>query len=952
MARKYPSPGQFTKEQGASPAEAAPANTAKRIFLDWSRPAIQTLIEYLQAIVPVSPGDPPRWDLSGYRVVLPTSWATRRFLASLADIVADQKLILFPPEVITVGRLAETLYPYRRPLADDATSLLAWWAAIQELAYADESLLRRIIPGYSQKMKSSHQLALAQILFSFHRELFSAGYDCRAVLDAALKHDPHFPDRHRWEALIALEEYYQRILQGCGLWDIHFAQQEAVKNKECRTDKHILLVGLVDLPPVVRAMLRQLEEQVTVLVIAPANLRDHFDDLGCLIPEKWQKLPVVIPLEKITVCLQPIDQAEAIIDTLARWGERFTVEDITIGLPEEGLLPLVSEVLERYQLPSRFGPGQLVLRTPVWILIETIREFLIQPTAQAFAAILRHPQVEKWLRRHGDAKLDFLTQMDEWIAERLPLLMDAQTMAGETGPVKEIWETIWNLLQPEQWRKPQSPAAAGEIIRHLLTTFFGDPEDSDGLTQNPRTLESCRLILEAIQSWENIPEAIQKQLPWEATPLDILHWLEQQLLHSRIAAEPGKPGIELMGWLDLPWDDAAGAILTMVNEGYIPSAVKSDPFLPPRLRESLGINDNLRRFARDAYNLSLLVSSRKDYQLIAGRQNLEGDPLLPSRFLFAADDEVMVKQVREYFGLGTQPVRRRPPRWRSAAKHDEYLRRPSLAAIKPITEIRVTQFRDYLACPYRFYLRHILGIATVNDEVEELDPATFGSLAHQVLCDFARSKLRSSTDPDAIAEYLIGKLEWVVKHRFSAAPVPPLPIQIEQLKSRLRAFATFQAEHAKKWNILQAEYEPQKPVVLEVDEKPIRLLGRIDRIDQHRETGKFLILDYKVVETDNVTPEQNHRKKVAGERVWIDLQLPLYRLLAKELVEQAEVDLGYIVLPKNTEMTGLAVAEWTEKDLTEAEDVARDVVRNIWRNEFSPKDDNANLFPELIAILP
>lgn len=953
MAKKRASNGTDAQQQDRLSSASSSAGVVNRVFLGWSQPAVKSLIDYLQTTVPVSPGQPQRWDLSGYRVVLPTGWATRRFLAHLADLAADRKLTLFPPDVITVGRLPEMLYPHQRPLADEATCLLAWWAALKELAYADEELLRRLFPAFAHSMKASQQLALAEILYGFHREVLGAGYDCPTVLNETLKRDSHFPDRHRWEALIALEEYYLKTLQGCGLWDIHFARREALKNNECHIDKQILLVGLVDLPQIVRKMLRLLSHRVTALVIAPARLADHFDDLGCLIPEKWQELPVAIPPERITVCQQPIDQAEAVIETLAQWGERFAIEEITIGLPEEKLLPLVREVLERHNLPGRFGPGRPVLQTPVWTLVRTVQEFLSQPTAQALAALIRHPQVERWLRSRFGADRDFLAEMDGWIAQRLPLMVDAAAMAGEHGPVKEIWQAVWDILQPEQWATPQSIAMSGEMIRGMLKAFCGQDNDPDGFVHNPQTLEICRMILDAIQTWELVPESLQNQLPWNATPLDLLHWVERQLVTRRIAAEPQNPCIELMGWLDVPWDDAPGTIVTMVNEGYIPSAVKSDPFLPPRIREWLGIDDNLRRFARDAYNLSLLVSSRQEYQLIAGRQNLEGDPLLPSRFLFSADDDTMVRQVREYFGLGAQTAARRSPRWEAAAPNDQHLQPPRPQVIEPINEIRVTQFRDYLACPYRFYLRHILKVATVTDEVEELDPASFGSLAHQVLCDFARSRLRESTDPDAIAEYLVRKLESIIKHRFSAVPLPPVPIQLEQLKTRLRAFATFQAEHAKEWEILHAEYEPSKPVTLDVDGKKIRLLGRIDRIDQNRDTGQLLIIDYKVTESEDATPERLHRKKIAGERVWIDLQLPLYRRLAREVVKNAPVLLAYILLPKIADSTRLCLAEWSDEDLASAEETARDVVRRIWRNEFwPPNDDAADQFPELSPILP
>src|SRR5688572_9451355 len=42
--------------------------------------------------------------------------------------------------------------------------------------------------------------------------------------------------------------------------------------------------------------------------------------------------------------------------------------------------------------------------------------------------------------------------------------------------------------------------------------------------------------------------------------------------------------IELLGWLDLPLDDAPAAIVTTFNEGFVPSATTADAFLPNRLR--------------------------------------------------------------------------------------------------------------------------------------------------------------------------------------------------------------------------------------------------------------------------------------------------------------------------------------------------------------------------------
>jgi protein-L-isoaspartate O-methyltransferase len=48
------------------------------------------------------------------------------------------------------------------------------------------------------------------------------------------------------------------------------------------------------------------------------------------------------------------------------------------------------------------------------------------------------------------------------------------------------------------------------------------------------------------------------------------------------------------------------------------------------------------------------------------------------------------------------------------------------------------------------------------------------------------------------------------------------------------------------------------------------------------------------------------------------------------------VQLGYIVLPKDTSRVGCHLAEWTEADLALADETARHVIRKIRRQEFWP----------------
>ena len=47
--------------------------------------------------------------------------------------------------------------------------------------------------------------------------------------------------------------------------------------------------------------------------------------------------------------------------------------------------------------------------------------------------------------------------------------------------------------------------------------------------------------------------------------------------------------IEMFGWLELPLHTAPAMIVTSFNEGFVPTSVNADMFLPNRLRRRLGL---------------------------------------------------------------------------------------------------------------------------------------------------------------------------------------------------------------------------------------------------------------------------------------------------------------------------------------------------------------------------
>jgi RecB family exonuclease len=258
--------------------------------------------------------------------------------------------------------------------------------------------------------------------------------------------------------------------------------------------------------------------------------------------------------------------------------------------------------------------------------------------------------------------------------------------------------------------------------------------------------------------------------------------------------------------------------------------------------------------------------------------------------------------------------------------------------------VAVTEFKDYLTCPYRYYLRHVRNLHAIDDSTRELEGGAFGTLVHKVLGAFGRDRSvhhENDNDRDIFA-YLEARLGAVAEEVYgSGRHRPAIRLQIEQARRRLSAFASCQAQLAREgWCIVHAEDDEQDRLSAPFPGEPIALVGRIDRIDFNLSDCRVRILDYKTSDTSR-KPEQTHRN---GES-WVDLQLPLYRhLWAKArlslpdgctlTLEECAPELGYFNLPKQIDKTGIVLAEWDAGAIADADRVARQVIQGLCAEDF------------------
>lgn len=929
----------------------------RRVFLDWKEPPLVAATRWLVERYTARGG----FDLSSVVVVVPTGRSARRLLELLVLAAEEAGRGLKPPQIVTPEAFPELLYPAQRPLADASTQQLAWVKVLRE---APPSQRAAVLPHPPEDEDLAAWLAVADMLRRLHVELAADGLDCQKVLDLAARVDG-FAEHARWEALCRLQRRYLDELDALDLWDVQTARLVAIRQREIAIAQDVVLLGTVDLNLVHRQMLDQIADRVTALVAAPPELAARFDAQGCLRPEAWKQACLDLPDEAIELVEGPADQAEAAVHWLARLQGAYRADQIVLALPDHRLAPYLERHLDLAGVRSRDPLRQQVGQTGPWRLLAAAARYASQRRFADLAALVRHPDLQDWLlarlREQGQTGFDLLTALDEFASQRLPAVLPPRGLPApaeedvSATQVRAILQVLDPLVAPLAGRRRPLGRWA-EPLREVLRTVYGRWEIDLQTPAGYMLAQALQRLKESLDHLAALPGAVQPAVRvWEACRFALEPVAEEGIV------PPSDPeAIELIGWLDLPLDDAPAALVTTFNEGWIPSSTTVDLFLPNQLRQQLGLVHNDRRLARDAYAARLVAASRAEHRWIVARRDPEGNVLVPSRLLFLAEDATAFRRARRMFGV-PPPARPRaswltvgPSRDRSALT----IPRPEPLP-EPITELRVTQFRDYLACPYRFYLRHVRRLKRLDDQAVELDGAAFGNLAHAVLELFGSSAdaatVRRSEDPQPIARFLERQLDQLVKARFGTRQVhPAVQVQKEQLRLRLEAFADWQAQrNAEGWQIAYTEDTQSRQTLaamLCVDDQPFTIRGRIDRIDWHPRDGRLCILDYKTAD-EGLDPERTHRRR----KQWVDLQLPLYRHLLGALPELArraeQIELGYILLPNDLDKVGLAAAAWSEEELAEADALAEEVIRQVRAEVFWPPASPPPAFADDLAVI-
>ncbi len=921
-----------------------------RHFLGWDGPALERSGVYLHEHFGQGEGG---WDLSHVVAVVPAGRAGRRLVEVLVTQAQDGGGLLNPPRVVTTGGLAELLYQPSGAVAGDLESNLAWVSALSRM---EPDVLVDLIPNPPQRDDLSGWWALAKQVRSLHDDLAAHRMGFADVPRLCAERGVDLRGEQRWEALSQIEQAYHQTLAAQGLADRNAQRIDAISESRCMCDEDIqvVLIATPDLNDVTSAMLEQVSGRVTALVMAPDLHRDGFDGLGVLRSAYWQDQLVKLRAEQVCFVERVSGQPGALLTQLSSAhdearikGETLSADQVTVGLGDEKLAEAVMRSLDMAGVSSRHAAGTPAQISRPAVLLRALGGFMEQQRHDALARLLRHADIETYLQSQAQGGEDARPAIQDWLT-----LLDTYATRHLQGKLTGTWlgkpqrqeklkslrDTVIALLpvHPAERRPlPSWSVPIAEALRRVYAEIFLNHHDPDD-RQLAQSLEVIAGLLREQSELDEQGETCPSVTVSQAITLTL-----DRLSDTSLPDEGGEPAVELLGYLELALDDAPVLAICGMNEGLIPTSRNADAFLPDSIRSALSMHDNAHRYGRDLMLLNAITRSRSNVSLIAARRSDDGDPLTPSRLLLACDDETLVRRVRSFFSEA-DPDSPPPSMPLEHGDTDRFLIPRPVIAPQPLNELHVTAFRQYLVCPYRFYLKHILRLNTLDDRAVEMDPMSFGTLAHAVLQAFGKDDARHLADPRGVAEFLDNRLDTLVERRFGKEPRPAVRIQVEQMRQRFDTFALTQAKLVQEgWRIEHIEQELRAQVV--VDGEPFTIVGKIDRIDRHDTLG-YRVYDYKTGDKAK-PPEKIHRATRNGGKVWVDLQLPLYRDLCAALGITGPIQLGYLNLPKSDEGAGPAIADWDGGDLAEASEARDVVIRALREQRFWPPGD-APVYPD------
>ena len=909
-------------------------------------------------------------DLARVCVITPGRRLGRLLLSRLTQLAAAQGRWLSPPRLATPVQLPEiVLGSGERPSASSLQRAIAWRRALTAgpSALADAA----IVIGAGREPSIDDGRWIDDTVSKLARALVRPGEvpaRCTAVTAQG--------DDERWTALDRLRERYEQLLAAAGLCDPRLDELCRLRGPQCvGTDapERIVLVGVLELDRAARAALELFENATRTspsldedagergasrdesgsplggrrVVVLFAGEGEGLDRYGTISPDQPPDgaalRAIAMSDDQLAWSGGPTEAAAFAIDTVASWhgdGRLPTSRDVVICSPDPSFtseLGIAAASVPGFEVHD--AAGVALSATGVGRLVQGIAGYVRRGDRLSLATLVKHGAVQRAINavRDGTFKADWSRLVDAEATES-PRSRIGSAERGSGGVCDALAALLGTIVDlNESGPKP----LRDQVVRlgTALGVLLSDSVDSD-------TTKALAGAITDVGGCDAV-------MPEPVSLADAADLLLEGLGAAMRAADGVAGAVDVLGWLDAAYDPAPNLVLLGFNSGVMPARPGADPWLSETVLRALGMFTSEHAAARDAYLLRHMLATRRDRGRVCAviaSSDGDGATLWPSPFVFACDDAAALRRAARMSSGARTRADARAERLgvRDVADVEAFPTAP-VVPHRPVEAISVTAFKDYIASPYVFYVKHALGLREMGEPDRESGYDRLGTLTHELLRDFAGSRLRDSESAEQIEAWLLERFE----ERSEAWPKSLLAstaeLQQEVLKRRLTRFASLQARHRREgWQISATEWEPREAVMLQTSSGDVRLKGRIDRID--RRGGAVMVLDYKTSDRKKNPADAFKKGRNDKPSRWLDLQLPLYRymLMKSGFDAGGRVDgfsawtLGYWPLCKDREGPEIVTLPVGTEDLAAAERKAIEIVEAVLAGVFKDLGDPAD----------
>ena len=882
----------------------------QREFLGWDRPFLMRSTEWLLA---------RRDELPRMLVVVPTAQAGRR----LREAMAESAGALLSPRMVTPGSFLKTPDP---EVAAEWVERVAWLEILEEIR--DWEPYQELFPEPPHE-DGSWAGGLAMEMTRLRRSLQENGL----ALSNAAGILSNSVEAGRWEALGHLENLMERRLRS---WGFKSRSRVLAAGIALPTDvSGIVLAGVAEMPPLLERALLAWNGALSVLIGAPEQEAEAFSPLGKPLPV-WADRTMPWPhggTGEVHLVADPGQQATEALRAISL--QQTPSDEVALGSADTETGDALARLLTSQGWPA-FHPAAAPLTTGLRRWFKLWRVWLEEPKLATLADLFALPETGALTGGRRAEKAAMLSSLrNQWMVVRPDDLRHRMTTTEFRSDAhrKAAEEVLRACETLERWRTDFQRGDLEETMARLLDSIQSAlPETNDEAAD--------------METWLLEATALTRQVKRGPG-----FWIDL-MLASLPAAAPEPPDgrvIDVQGWLELPFEPGRHLVLCGMNEGKVPARNTGDPWLGEAATRQLGLPANSDRAARDAFLYQSMLEARRDggrVDVICAKSGSGGESLLPSRLLLAADRDALPERVKFLF-RGIEPPEA-GLRW-----HADWKWQPR--AVEPPQRLAVTSLATWLACPFRFYLKHALAMQSPEPDRVEWNARDFGTVAHEVLERWGRDpEAREFSKSEAIHAWLSAELDRVATEWFGARPPLAVRVQTEVLRQRFVWLSRIQARSREEgWQVAEVEHK------FEITIGNALIVAKIDRIDRHQETGALRVIDYKTGKVESV--EKAHRRKITAKTVlpahlatdspalysgeengkpadfrWMNLQLPLYAMAIQQRDGTAPVPCYFTLGATEADVDIREWAGFSSSDLDAARSCAEWLVSQITAGVFWP----------------